>query len=175
MASSSAPSFSARSAAEAWSAKRAQPLAHLRLEVAGALDVDGDARELQLGAVPALLEPPEPGGLLHERAAFLGLRREHRLDLALPHDRVHRRAEADVREQLDEVEPADGGARLTRYWPSPPRCRRRTIETSENSTASAAVLVVEEQLDLAPRRRGAVARAREEDVVGLLGAQLATG
>jgi chromosome segregation protein len=24
--------------------------------------------------------------------------------------------------------------RLTRYWPSPPRCRRREIESSENST-----------------------------------------
>ena len=83
--------------------ERAQPLPHLRLDVARALDLERDARELQLRAMPAALELPEAGSLLDERAPVLRLRGEHLLDLALPDDRVHRGAEADVGEQLDEI------------------------------------------------------------------------
>ena len=82
---------------------------HLLLEVARALDLRRDARELQLGAVAARLEAAEAGGLLDQRAPLLRLRGEDRLDLALPDDRVHALAEAEVGEQLDEVEPAHGG------------------------------------------------------------------
>ena len=64
-------------------------------------------------------------------------------------------------------------ARLTRYWPSEPRTRRRAIDTSEKSRSGhVAVLVVEDELDLAVLRRLTLAATREEDVVGLLGAQL---
>ena len=48
------------------------------------------------------------------------------------------------------------GALLTRYWPSPPRCRRRAIDTSANRKGPGAGLVVEEELDLAVVGRLAV-------------------
>ena len=53
--------------------ERPQPLLDLGLEVAGALDVGRDPRELQLGTVPAALEAAETGGLLDELAPLLGL------------------------------------------------------------------------------------------------------
>ena len=46
--------------------ERPEPLLHLGLDVAGALDLDRDARELELGAVLAALEASEPGGLLEQ-------------------------------------------------------------------------------------------------------------
>ena len=88
--------------------ERAQALAHLLLDVAGALDLRRDARQLELRAMSAPLELPEAGGLLDQRPAILGLRGEHRVDLSLADDRVHRPAEADVGEQLDEVGAPDG-------------------------------------------------------------------
>ena len=63
--------------------ERPEALAHLLLDVARALDLRRDARELQLGAMPAALELPEPGCLLDERSAVLGPRGEHRVDLSL--------------------------------------------------------------------------------------------
>ena len=54
--------------------ERTQPLLHLRLEVACALDLDRDARELQLGAMPTRLEAAEAGRLLDQRAPLLRLR-----------------------------------------------------------------------------------------------------
>ena len=124
--------------------ERAQPLAHLRLDVARALDLDRDPRELQLRAVAAPLELAEPGRLLDQLAALLGLRGEHRLDLALADDRVHRAAEPDVGEQLDEVGPPhvravdevlalaaamqparDRDLRVVELERRRPRCRRR--------------------------------------------------
>ena len=87
--------------------QRAEPLRHLRLDVARALDLDRDPRELQLGAMTAALELPEAGRLLDERPALLRLRGEDRLHAALRDDRAHRRAEPDVGEQLDDVGAAD--------------------------------------------------------------------
>src|SRR5262249_54378785 len=63
--------------------ERAQPLAYLLLEVAGALDLHGDTRKLQLGAVPPALEAAETGRLLDQLAALGRLRVEHGLDSAL--------------------------------------------------------------------------------------------
>ena len=63
-----------------------------------------DARELQLGAVAAALEAAEPGRLLDQLAPLRRLRVEHRLDAALRDDRAQAAAEADVGEQLDEVD-----------------------------------------------------------------------
>src|SRR6185437_12097838 len=87
----------------------AQPLLDLFLEIARAVDLDRDARELQLGAMATRLEAAEAGGLLDQRTALLRLRREDRLHLPLADDRVHPLAEAEVGEQLDEVEAPDGG------------------------------------------------------------------
>ena len=152
--------------------ERPQALAHLVLDVAGALDLERDARELQLGAMPPALELPEPRRLLHERPPILRLRREHLLDLALPDDRVHRRAEPDVREDLDEIRTPNSSAvdEVLALCPShePPRDR----DLREVEIGPRAVLVVEDELDLAVLCGLPVAAACEEHVVGLLGAQL---
>ena len=49
--------------------QRPQPLLHLGLDVACALDLDPDARKLELGAMLAALEPSEPCGLLQQLCA----------------------------------------------------------------------------------------------------------
>src|SRR5262249_19609250 len=66
-----------------------QPLAHLGLDVAGALDLRRDPCELQLRAVAARLELPEPGGLFQQRPPLVRLRAEDLLHLPLADDRVH--------------------------------------------------------------------------------------
>src|SRR6185312_8938264 len=137
-----------------------QALAHLLLEIARALDLRRDAGELELGAMPARLETAEPCGLFDQRAPFLGLRREDRLDLALPDDRVHALAETEVGEQLDEIEPPHGGL-VHEVLPfaaamEPPRDRElRELDRSRP------VLVVEQELDLAEVGRAAIRRACE--------------
>ena len=111
--------------------ERAQALAHLVLEVARALDLHRDPRELQLGAVAAALEAAETGRLLDQLAPLGRLRVEHRLDAALRDHRAQPAAEADVREQLDEVDAADGRA-VDEVLPLAAACRRRATETSLN-------------------------------------------
>src|SRR5205085_2277054 len=87
-----------------------QPRLHLGLEVAGALDLDPDPRELQLGPMAPALELAEAGRVLDQRAPLLGLAREDLLHAALADHRAVAAAEPDVREQLDEVGAADGRA-----------------------------------------------------------------
>ena len=121
----------------------------------------------------AALELAEPGGLLDEVAPVLGLRGEHRVDLALGDDRVHRAAEADVGEQLDEVGAADGRLvdEVLALAAADEAARDRDL-AEVDLVAEAAVLVVEDELDLAVIGRRAVRGAAEEHVVGLLGPQL---
>ncbi len=120
----------------------------------------------------APLELAETGSLLDELPPLLRLRREHRFDLALADDRVHRPAEPDVGEQLDEVGPAH--LRLVHEVLAltaamePPRDRH----LGEVELAEAAALVVEDELDLAALGRGPSLGAVEEHVVRLLGPQL---
>ena len=153
--------------------ERPQALAHLVLDVLRALDLGGDAGQLQLGAVPAPLELPEPGGLLDERPAVGGLRREHGVDLPLADDRVHRPAESDVRQQLDEVGAAHGRAvdEVLTLSAAHEAAHDRDLAVVE-LVAEAAVLVVEDELDLAVIGRAAARGAAEEDVVGLLRPEL---
>ena len=133
--------------------ERAQPLPHLGLDVAGPLDLNRDPVQLQLGPVTAALELAEPGRFLHELPPLVRLGGEHRFDLALADDRVHRAAETDVGEQLDEV----GAANLCLVDEvlalaaavQPPGDR----DLGEVELAEAAVLVVEDELDLAALRR----------------------
>src|SRR5262249_8646435 len=87
-----------------------QPLAYLGLEVARPLDLRRDACELELGAVAAELEAAEARSLLDERAALGRLRAEDGLDAPLRDDRAKPAAEANVGEDLDEVDAAHGGA-----------------------------------------------------------------
>src|SRR5205807_9515413 len=70
----------------------------------------GDPCQLQLGPVLAPLEASEPRGFLEELTPLLRLGSEDLLDASLADDRVHPTAEPEVGEQLDEVDPADGGA-----------------------------------------------------------------
>ena len=134
--------------------ERPQPLLDLGLDVAGALDLDRDARELELGTVAAGLEAAEPRGLLDQRPALGGPRGEDRLDLALADDRVHPLAEPEVGEQLDEVEPphsrpVDEVLTLAAAV-QPPRDGELCVVDGQR-----AVGVVEEELDLAEVRRSA--------------------
>ena len=152
--------------------ERPKPLPHLGLDVAGPLDLNRDPVQLQLGPVPTLLELPEPGRLLHELPPLVRLGGEHRFDLALADDRVHRAAEADVGEQLDEVGAAnlclvDEVLALAAAVQPPGDRDLREVELAE-----AAALVVEDQLDLAGLGRSPALGTVEEDVVRLLGAQL---
>ena len=137
--------------------ERAQPLAHLLLDVLRALDLGRDAGELELGPVLAALELAEPGGLLDEVAPVLRLRGEHRVDLALRDDRVHRAAEPDVGEQLDEIGAPHGSLvdEVLALAATDEPARDRDLAVVD-LVAEAAVLVVEDELDLAVirRRRG---------------------
>ena len=153
--------------------ERAKALLHFFLDVPGSLDLDPDARELELRAVLAALELAEPGGLLDEVAPVLRLRCENGVDLALRDDRVHRPAEADVGKELDEIRAADGGPVdevLTLAAADEPPRDRDLVEV--DLLAEAAVLVVEDELDLAVVGRRPRRRAAEQDVVGLLRAHL---
>ncbi len=153
--------------------ERPQPLLDLGLEVACPLDVDRDPRELQLSPMAPALEASQPGCLLDELPPLLGLRTEDLLDAPLADDRAHRAREPDVREQLDEVRAAYGRA-VDEVLPlaaavQPPHER----DLRERQLRERAVLVVEEQLDLAVVGGRPVLAAREEDVVRLLGPELA--
>jgi hypothetical protein len=83
--------------------ERPQTFAHLLLDVAGALDLELDAGELELGAVAALLEGAETGGFLDEGAPLGRLRAQDLLDPALADNRMELGSEAGVGEDLDDV------------------------------------------------------------------------
>ncbi len=83
--------------------ERAQALAHLLLEVARALDLDRDARELQLGPVAAPLEAAEAGGLLDSARRSAGFDESIFSTRPWPTIACIAPAEADVGEQLDDV------------------------------------------------------------------------
>jgi hypothetical protein len=121
--------------------------------------------------VLAPLEAPEPGGLLQQGAPLLGLAREDLFDASLADDRGAAR-EAHLGQQLDQVDAANRRAvqqvLALAAAMQPPRERH----LGERQIGERAVLVVEHQLDVAEVRPRSPGRAREEDVVGLLRAQL---
>ena len=84
---------------------------------------------------------------------------------------MHPLAEPEVGEQLDEVEPPDGRTvdEVLAFAAAMQPARHRELRVVDGQRA---VGVVEEELDLAEVRGAARAAAGEEDVVGLLGAQL---
>ena len=151
--------------------QRTEALANLRLDVAGALDFECDARELELRAMAPRLEAAESRRLLDQGSALGRLRREDRLHLALADDRVHPLAEPEVGQQLDEVEPPDSRTidEVLAFAAAMQPARHRELREVDGQGT---VGVVEEELDLAEIRSPARAAAGEEDVVGLLGPQL---
>jgi hypothetical protein len=151
--------------------ERPEPLLHLRLDVTRPLDLDGHARKLQLSAVLAPLELAKPGRLLEELAALFGLRGEDLLDAALADDRVHAAAEAEIGEELDEVDPTHGRAveQVLALAAAMEPAGDRELGVGQRAVA---VRVVEQQLDLAEVVGRPAAAAGEEHVVGLLGPQL---
>ena len=150
-----------------------QALRHLGLEVARALDLLPDARELQLRAMAPALEAAEPCRVLDEGTALGGARGQDRLDLALADDRARARAEPDVGEQLDHVQPAHLGAvdevLALAAAVQPPH----DGDLGEVEPRQRLVGVVEDELDLAELGLLASGGAGEEHVVGLLGPELA--
>ena len=152
--------------------ERTQSLAHVLLDVAGALDLRRHPRELELGAMPSALELAEAGRLFDEMTPVFRLRGEHRLDLPLRNDRVHRPTKPDIREELDDVGApnrrlVDEILPLAATDESP---RDRDLAVVE--LRKGAVLVVEHELDLAMVTGGPGGRAPEQHVVRLLRAQL---
>ena len=125
----SSPSFSARSAALAWSASGRSRFWTSRSRSRARSTWLLNARELQLGTMPPALESSEPSRLLDERAALGRGTRRGWSPPALADNGARPRAEPDIREQLDDVSRRPC-APLIRYWPSPPRWSRRAIDTS---------------------------------------------
>jgi hypothetical protein len=152
--------------------QRPEPLPYLVLEISRALHLDLDAGKLQLRAVATLLEAAEAGGFLDERAPVGGLRAEDLLDPALADHRVELCAEADLGEELDDVEPAHPGTVDEVLTFSAAMQAARDGELREVDGAGA-VLVVEEKLDLGELPRVTARPAREENVVRLFGTELA--
>jgi hypothetical protein len=144
-----------------------QPLLHLGLDVQRALDLDPDARELQLGAMLAPLEAAETGGFLEQLTALLRLRAEDLLDAPLADDRVHPAAEPEVGEQLDQVDSAHGGA-IEQVLPFSAAMQPASDGEVGIGHRAVALGIVEEELDLAEVLGRAAAAAREDHVVGLL-------
>ena len=151
--------------------ERPEPLLDLGLDVPRPRDVLADARELQLGAVPAALELPQPRRLLDECAALLGLRRQDLLDLALGDGRACGAAEPDVCQQLHQVGAANRG---TVHQVLPLASSVQTAHDGHlgGQVGQCGVLVVEHELDLAVGDRLSASPSREQHVVGLLGAEL---
>ena len=122
--------------------------------------------------MPPRLELAEARGLLEQRPPLRRLGREDLLDTSLPDHRAVAAAEADVGEQLDEVGPPDGRF-VDEVLPlAAPVQAPGDRDLAEVELRKPPPGVVEEQLDLAPVSGRAADRAREEDVVGLLRAQL---
>ena len=105
----------------------------------------------------ATLELPEPGRLLHERAALLGLRGENLLDLALRDDGARRAAEADVGQELHEVGAPDGG-RIDQVLPLAAPVQAAHDRDLRRELGQRVVLVVQHELDLAVGSRRTAAR-----------------
>ena len=90
--------------------QRRQLATHLAQQVVEPQQVALGGLEPALGALAALAELQDAGGLFDDRAAILGAGVEHGVELALTHDHVLLAADAGVGEQLLDVEQAAGRA-----------------------------------------------------------------
>jgi len=118
--------------------------------------------------VAPALEHPEAGRVLDEGAQLLGPAREDLLDPSLADDGA---AEAQLGEELDDVRASHGRA-VHEVLPFAAAVQAPSDRQLREVEAAHAVGVLEDELDLAERGRRPLTCAREEDVVGLLGAEL---
>jgi hypothetical protein len=137
----------------------------------------GEAQEIALGRVEpalglllALAEFEDAGRLFDDRPAILGTRVEHGVELALPDDDVLLATDARIGQQLLDVEqPArravDHVLRLAGAEEHPGDGHLGELDWQQAGT------VVDGQRDLGAPERGAVGRARKDDVVHLPAAQ----
>ena len=152
--------------------ERPQAFPDLVLEVAGALDLGGHPRQLQLRSVATPLETAQPRRLLEQRPPLGGLARQDLLDAPLADDRGPG-GQPDLRQQLDEVDATHPRAVQQVLALAAAVQPAREGDLRERQLGEGSVLVVEEQLDLAEVGAPSTGGAGEEDVVGLLGPQLA--
>ena len=122
--------------------------------------------------MPAALELPESSRLLDKRATIFRLGREHLLDLPLADDGVHRGAEPHVGQNLHEVRASHRGAVHEVLTLAAAHEPSRDRDLGEVEIRPRAVLVVEDELDLAVLCPLPLAATGEQDVVGLLRAKL---
>ena len=117
------------------------------------------------------LETAEPGRLFDELPALLRLRGEDLLHTPLADDRMHRAAEAEVGQQLDEV---DSSYRRAIHEVLPFAAAMKAARDRELGVVDRAVAVgvVEQELDLAEAGSEAAARPRVDHVIRLLRPQL---
>jgi hypothetical protein len=144
--------------------ERAQPRARLALDVERAVEVVLRALELELRAAPALAVLAQPGGLLDEQPAVLGLGRDDRLDAALGDDGVHLLAQARVGEDLEHVDhPALRAVEAVLALAV--AVQAREDRDLADRQVDGAVAVVEHELDLGRRARLHAAAAAEDHVL----------
>ena len=124
--------------------------------------------------MPPPLEAAEAGRLLEQLAPAFRARAEDLLDLALADDRMHRTAEAEVGEQLDEVGPAHVRS-VHEVLPLPAALQAPRDRELGVVNGPVAVAVVEQELDLGVIGRRPGRGAGEQHVVRLLGAELVRG
>ena len=105
---------------------------------------------LRLGLAPARLVLADPGRLLDQRAALLGLRRHDLGDLALLHDRVALGADAGVAEEVLHVaQAARGAVEQVLGLPGPEQpARDLDLRVGRERGRRGAVAVVERERDL---------------------------
>ena len=145
----STPSFSARSAAVAWSASGRRRLATSASTSRARSTCIATRASFSSARWRRRLNFPRPAASSTSVAALLRLRGEDRLDPALRDDRAHRRAEADVGEQLDDVGAADVRAVDEVLALAAAVQAADDRDLGEVELRQRAVLVVEEELDLA--------------------------
>jgi hypothetical protein len=149
--------------------ERAQARARLALDVERAVEVVLRALELELRAPAALAVLAQPGGLLDEQPAVLGLEVTIASTRPLRDDGVHLLAQAGVGEDLEHVDEAALRAVEAVL------ALARAVEPAHDrhladGQVDRAVGVVEDELDLGRRARLHAAATAEDDVLHRLAA-----
>ena len=152
--------------------QRRELAAHLAEEVVEPKQVAFGALQPALGPLAPLPELQDPGGFLDDAATVFGPRVEHRVELTLPDDHVLLPADPGVGEQVLDVEQPAGRAveLVLGVTLAEQRAGDRDLGELDREQRGR---VVDRERHLGPPQRGAVGRAREDDVVHLAAAERA--